>query len=68
MHKIFRCSHLVSHYFSKTIVKKKRIVDIYLLKIFLGMFVTEYCSIQFNENNRGSTGRVKEIEQYLMFL
>ena len=35
MHKIFRCSDLISDYFSKTIVEKKRIVDIYLLKIFL---------------------------------
>ena len=35
VHKIFRCSHLNFHYFSKTIVEKKRIVDIYLLKIFL---------------------------------
>ena len=38
VHKIFRCSHLISlisHYFSKTIVEKKRIVDIYPLKIFL---------------------------------
>ena len=35
VHKIVRCSHLISLYFSKTMVEKKRIVDIYLLKIFL---------------------------------
>ena len=39
MHNIFRCSHLISHYFSKTIVEKNRIVDIYLLKLFLVLFV-----------------------------
>ena len=42
MHKIVRCSHLISHYFSKTIVEKKRIVDIYLLKIFLVSHVVSY--------------------------
>ena len=42
MHKIFRCSHLISQ---KTIVEKKLIVDIYLLKIFL---VFRMCTVWLN--------------------
>ena len=66
MHKIFRCSHLITHYFSKTIVEKKRIVDIYLLKIVLVTSVATGCGacvdIVYEHRALSVTDRGKTVE------
>ena len=63
VHKIFRCSHLISHYFSKTTVEKKQIVDIYLLKIFLvnidtGIYYESSCTQLDPQIRKSGTGEV----------